>query len=267
MEAWQSYDSLAEVYDRLAGPRLFAQPARDLVSILGVPAGGMALDVGTGTGVCARMARLSMGPSGVVAGIDPSLAMLRVARRNGVLVAAASAPGLPFGDSVFDVVFASFVLSHFPSYETALLDMVRVLKPGGRLGATSWCLDPSECRQLWQETAESFIGKEALAAASREALPWEEWFSGTDHVQQAYQTAGLASIEIQKREYTIDMPVSEFLDIRAIGVQARFISHNLAAERWEQFKETVAQKFHARFGGLVHDVRSFYVALGTHPRL
>ena len=79
-------------------------------------------------------------------------------------------PGLPFRDGIFDSELASFVLSHFRSYQIALLDMVRILKPGGKLGVTTWCRNKTNCRQLWQETAESFVGKEELARASREAL-------------------------------------------------------------------------------------------------
>ena len=169
MERWRSYDSIADVYDRLVVPYVFAQPAKDLVMALRPPAEGILLDVGTGTGVCAAIARQCIAPAGTVIGVDPSLGMLRVAKQKG-LVVAGLVPGLPFRDGIFDAELASFVLSHFRSYQIALLDMVRILKPGGKLGVTTWCLNKTNCRQLWQETAESFVGKEELARASREAL-------------------------------------------------------------------------------------------------
>ena len=169
MERWRSYDSIADVYDRLVVPYVFAQPAKDLVIALRPPAEGILLDVGTGTGVCAAIARQCIAPAGTVIGVDPSLGMLRVAKQKG-LVVAGLVPGLPFRDGIFDAELASFVLSHFRSYQIALLDMVRILKPGGKLGVTTWCLNKTNCRQLWQETAESFVGKEELARASREAL-------------------------------------------------------------------------------------------------
>jgi len=169
MERWRSYDSIADVYDRLVVPYVFAQPAKDLVIALRPPAEGILLDVGTGTSVCAAIARQCIAPAGTVIGVDPSLGMLRVAKQKG-LVVAGLVPGLPFRDGIFDSELASFVLSHFRSYQIALLDMVRILKPGGKLGVTTWCLNKTNCRQLWQETAESFVGKEELARASREAL-------------------------------------------------------------------------------------------------
>jgi len=169
MERWRSYDSIADVYDRLVVPYAFAQPAKDLVIALRPPAEGILLDVGTGTGVCAAIARQCIAPAGTVIGVDRSLGMLRVAKQKGLAVAGL-VPGLPFRDGIFDAELASFVLSHFRSYQIALLDMVRILKPGGKLGVTTWCLNKTNCRQLWQETAESFVGKEELARASREAL-------------------------------------------------------------------------------------------------
>ena len=168
MERWRSYDSIADVYDRLVVPYVFAQPAKDLVIALRPPAEGILLDVGTGTGVCAAIARQCIAPAGTVIGVDPSLGMLRVAKQKGLAVAGL-VPGLPFRDGIFDAELASFVLSHFRSYQIALLDMVRILKPGGKLGVTTWCVNKTNCRQLWQETAESFVGKEELARASREA--------------------------------------------------------------------------------------------------
>jgi ubiquinone/menaquinone biosynthesis C-methylase UbiE len=264
MEPWRSYDSIADVYDRLVVPYVFAQPAKDLVSALRPPAEGILLDVGTGTGVCATIARQGTGPAGTVIGVDPSLGMLRVAKREG-LVVGGLVPGLPFRDGTFDAVSASFVLSHFPSYQIALLDMVRILKPGGKLGVTTWRLDKTDCRRLWQETAESFVGKEELAGASREALPWEEWFSEADRVKEALEMAGLAAIEIETCEYSVKLPVSDFLAVRDIGIQARFVRERLGCERWKQFRETMAQKFYTRFGAVVENLRQAYVAVGAKP--
>jgi hypothetical protein len=41
MERWRSYDSIADVYDRLVVPYVFAQPAKDLVMALRPPAEGI----------------------------------------------------------------------------------------------------------------------------------------------------------------------------------------------------------------------------------
>src|SRR5881409_2912525 len=66
--------------------------------------------------------------------LDPSIEMLRVARSHGLLyVVAGTVPSLPFAADTFDRVVGSFVLAHFADYKSALVDMARVLRRGGRL--------------------------------------------------------------------------------------------------------------------------------------
>lgn len=131
MEEWRSYDSIAATYDRIRAP-LFTLLARDVVVMLGLPPGGLALDVGTGTFVAALPALKAVGAEGVVVGLDPSLEMLRLAQGKGMSqLVAGEVPGLPSPDGTFDGMLANFVLSHFTRYETALFDMVRVLWPAG----------------------------------------------------------------------------------------------------------------------------------------
>jgi SAM-dependent methyltransferase len=43
---------------------------------------------------------------------------------------------LPFADATFDVVVAAEILEHLPADTTAMAELARVLKPGGRLAVT-----------------------------------------------------------------------------------------------------------------------------------
>jgi ubiquinone/menaquinone biosynthesis C-methylase UbiE len=132
---WTSYDPVAAVYDRVAAPNLFAPIAQDLAALLALPAGARVLDAGTGTGEAALAV---VKPAGRAVGLHPSMQMLRLARRKGLTwLVCGVAPGLPFPDGVFDGVLANFVLNHVASYEAALADMVRVLRPGGRMAASA----------------------------------------------------------------------------------------------------------------------------------
>jgi SAM-dependent methyltransferase len=72
-----------------------------------------------------------------VTGFDKSPAMLRLARRRlggdtGLLVADLDKP-LPFRDNNFDDVTASLVLHYLQDWGSALAELRRMLKPGGRL--------------------------------------------------------------------------------------------------------------------------------------
>ena len=104
---------------------------------LNIPPGGIALDVGSGPGnVTAALARAA-GLDGVALGVDISEPMLARAvaaeagRQVGFL--RADAQQLPFRDGVFDAVMSIAVLQLVPDAEQALAEMVRVLRPGGRI--------------------------------------------------------------------------------------------------------------------------------------
>jgi ubiquinone/menaquinone biosynthesis C-methylase UbiE len=188
--AW--YDAAAEPYDRVALPHVFTQPAKDLVALLKLPPKARVLDIGAGTGITALLASKCLGPRALVVAPDSSIGMLRLARKKGLRrLVVGVVPGLPFPDAVLDGALATFVLSHIPCYQAALSDMVRVLRPGGRLAATAWGPSQSEFRQLWQATAESFVSKEQLSRGLREALPSEDWFSDAGHLEEALREAGV----------------------------------------------------------------------------
>jgi ubiquinone/menaquinone biosynthesis C-methylase UbiE len=101
------------------------------------------LDVGCGTGVLlARIAEAH--PRAALAGVDLSDKMLEVAR--GRLAAradlvSATASGLPFEDHSFTTVVSSSALHYFPDPRAGLVEMFRVLEPGGELVLTDWCAD------------------------------------------------------------------------------------------------------------------------------
>ena len=72
----------------------------------------------------------------VVVGVDPSLRMLAQREVGDVPSArfiAGWAEALPLAAGAFDLVFASMVYHHFHSQATALAEMRRVLRPGGRV--------------------------------------------------------------------------------------------------------------------------------------
>ena len=91
------------------------------------------LDVGTGEG---QVARLAAGVAGValVVGVDPTWAQIVVAeeRAGGPAYLRSTAGGLPFGSESFDAVVACLVFEHIDDPDTAIAEVARVLRPGGR---------------------------------------------------------------------------------------------------------------------------------------
>lgn len=112
------------------------------LTLLDLAAGERVLDVGCGSGVVTRQIARRVGPRGWVVGLDPSRALLAVAqdlaREAGLTdrmeFREGSALRLPFPDGSFDAVVCVTVLSHVTNGETAIPELARVLRPGGRLG-------------------------------------------------------------------------------------------------------------------------------------
>src|SRR5215469_3242238 len=107
---------------------------RRALTIAAIPPGARFLDVGCGTGRWVRRyTELGFSPVGV----DATLGMLRIARshKTSVPLTVGLAQSLPFSDSVFDCLSDITVLQHIPYdlQSTALREMVRVLRPGGRM--------------------------------------------------------------------------------------------------------------------------------------
>jgi ubiquinone/menaquinone biosynthesis C-methylase UbiE len=58
-----------------------------------------------------------------------------------MLTRVADAENLPFGDAEFDVVLSTFGVMFAPHQERAAAELLRVVKPGGRIGLANWTPD------------------------------------------------------------------------------------------------------------------------------
>ncbi len=269
--AWTRYDDVAEAYQRFEESNGYARLARDLVIALNLTRGASLLDVGCGSGAAVLSAREAVGVQGFVVGLDISLPMLRRASAVGVAhLVAGVVPGLPSHDRCFDGVAASLVLSHIERYEPALRDMVRVLKPGGRLGVTAWAQSPKDrpnaVYRAWEETAVSFVGKEALREAITRVVPSEGRLSDPAHLEAALASVGLEEIEVRRREDPVTMPTEDYLTMLDLFAYGRFLRHRLGPVRWQEFRASVATKVAARDLKQVEYTSRYHLAVATRRR-
>ncbi len=113
------------------------------------PPNGSVADIGTGPGQMPIMLA-SARPDLTVHGVDLSAKMLEVARRSAaeaglakrVAFHEADAKALPLNDNTFDMVVSHVMLHHAEDPTFALAEMMRILKPGGRLLLKDICRTP-----------------------------------------------------------------------------------------------------------------------------
>ncbi|MCV2866420.1 class I SAM-dependent methyltransferase [Albidovulum sediminicola] len=103
--------------------------------------GERVLDIGTGTGWAARLAAWR---GAEVTGVDIAPGMLQAAERLSArldprpVFRPAAAEALPFPDAQFDGVISTYGVIFSDAPSTAVAEMARVLRPGGRLALATW---------------------------------------------------------------------------------------------------------------------------------
>lgn len=109
-----------------------------LVEAVGVRPGERVLDVAAGTGNAAVPAAQA-GARVVASDLTPELLEQgRVAHGEDIVWREADAEHLPFDDGEFDVALSCVGVMFAPHHQQAADELVRVVRPGGRLGLLSW---------------------------------------------------------------------------------------------------------------------------------
>jgi SAM-dependent methyltransferase len=107
------------------------------VARAGIRRGGVAIDVGCGTGRAVPALRQAVGPDGAVIAADLTPEMLdqarQVSKAAGAALVLADARRLPFADASADALFAAGLVNHLPDTEAGLGELARVTRPGGLL--------------------------------------------------------------------------------------------------------------------------------------
>ena len=126
---------------------MFVPVTQSLIDDAGISNGHTVLDVATGPGEPALSIARLVGQEGKVFGIDPVPEMMAAARRatdrlglKHVQFEVAFAHDLPFSADTFNAVVSRFGAMFFPSPVDSIREMLRVLKPGGKLAIAVWHL-------------------------------------------------------------------------------------------------------------------------------
>jgi SAM-dependent methyltransferase len=161
------YNIMAEEYTRLEG----YIPDADLGLGCGLPTefakmkeGDVVVDLGSGAGNDAFVARKVVGASGKVIGIDFTPAMIQRARENAeksgfnnIEFRQGDIEDMPLTSNKADVVVSNCVLNLVPNKHKVFSEIHRVLKPGGHFSISDIVLE-GFLPEKWKEVAELYAG-------------------------------------------------------------------------------------------------------------
>jgi ubiquinone/menaquinone biosynthesis C-methylase UbiE len=188
---------------------------------------GESLEIGAGTGFFS----LNLKQAGIIDKphvTDLSPGMVEAARRNAKQLGfdidgrVADAEALPYDDESFDLVVGHAVIHHVPDVEQGFREMLRVLRPGGRIVI---CGEPTR----YGDYVARRLSRATWWAATRGSrLPWlrERWARSKEELDESSRAAALESV-VDLHVFDPDGLARTVL--RAGGVDVRTVTEELTA--------------------------------------
>ena len=251
---------LAERLETLHGSDAERAQRATYLDLLGVEPGKHVLEVGCGNGWVLREIARRVAPGGRAVGLDASGELLALATTQAaeedvrVELRPGDARELPYDQAEFDIALAPLVLLHVPDADRVIPELVRVVRPGGRVGVLerdneSFILNHPD-RELTRRIVQTGTDQTAINAWVGRRLPG------------MLSRAGLLDVQIKPLvilERRFSAPTVRFI-LRWVDVAADLGAINgQERQRWlEQFQEQEADD-----GFLIGVTHLF--AWGTRP--
>jgi ubiquinone/menaquinone biosynthesis C-methylase UbiE len=143
------------------------------------------LDIGCGTGWAVRRSAILVGPRGKACGVDLSEKMIEQARKaaagmQNVEFQQANAEELPFANGSFDRVLSTMSFHHWLHPSVGVMEIARVLRPGGRV-----CVVDPTADSLFMRFIDAFI---------RRRQPDHVKMYSSREFRELFEAAGLRSL-------------------------------------------------------------------------
>lgn len=257
-EGWQVSGDAAEVYEQFFVPAIFGQWAPRMVNAARVDSEDRVLDVGCGTGVLARAAADRVTAASQITGLDCNGGMLAVARRIRPQIDwhQGNATALPFKDDSYDVVLSQFALMYFPDRIAALREMIRVLRPGGRLAIAVW--GPFEHATGYVILTE--ISQRRCGKSAADILKAPFTLGNKDMLIDLCKAAGIQNAGVTLQEGTITYPTIEiFVETEVKGSPLETLLEDEAYRGLMQEARDKLQQFRTDGDGVTMPMDAFII--------
>lgn len=247
---------VATLEDRARAPSYQAM-FRTLIDLLRPKPAETILDVGCGAGSLDRLLARWLGKANAITAIDTNPFLLReaeaLAQADGVAELIRFAPGnaeaLPFADSTFDAIFSITVLEECDA-DRALAEMMRVAKPGGRIGVIVRSID---LPQWWSVDMPEGLRRRAVTPPQSVAA---KGVADASLYRRARQ-AGLRELTCFPALVTLDRPEGPIWRYREDHLVAQLAPSEAAA--WQDARDIAAAQ------GLLFMAHPMHCVVGHKP--
>jgi ubiquinone/menaquinone biosynthesis C-methylase UbiE len=155
---------------------------------------GKGIEIGVGTGRFAE-------PLGIEFGVDPSLSMIKAARKRKIKVIVGTGEYLPITDNSFDFALITTTLCFLENVEKTLKEIKRILKKNGSI-------------ILAFIDKESYLGKIYVKKKGKNPFYKTADFYSTKEVTEKLEKAGFSNPEIKQTLFTFPKKFKNTEDIK-----------------------------------------------------
>ena len=251
-ESWNKFASGWKKWDDLVIQFLHPM-GEEIIQQLDLKATDTVLDIAGGTGE-PGLTIASKISSGKVIITDLAEDMLTIAAENAakkkiknVETQICDVCELPFDDNSFDAISCRFGFMFFPDLLLATKEMVRVLKPGGRVAVSVWGVAQ---KNFWVTAIGGTINQNMQLTPPPPGAPGMFRCAESGMIQNLFEKAGLKNTSEKEVISKLDLESAEVYWEMMTDVAAPFVAALSKAEdkMKENIKQEVFQKINEKFG-------------------
>jgi ubiquinone/menaquinone biosynthesis C-methylase UbiE len=218
-----------------------------MLEMAGIAGGHRVLDIAAGAGEQSITVAKKVGPSGYVLATDISANILEFAKQmakqagvNNIETKVMDGENLTLEDKTFDAVISRVGLIYFPDQQRALKEMLRVLKPGGKVAAIVYSTPE---KNKFFSVPISIIRNRANLPPPLPGQPGPFSLGAEGIIEKAFSQAGFTNVESTLIDSPLTLPsAKEFIRFakESFGALHQMMSSLSGSEKesvWEEIEK------------------------------